>query len=126
MVRIPERGSCPLELTILLLFLASRLLIKIKLENILPRPEDVDVPAPGFGLDHRYSKVRQKRSARKKGRKPVSGFPEKLDRQGPREFENLAEYETSSETESEEDYLRSGNLRINHINYLKYFDHGEY
>ena len=129
MVRIPDRGSCPLELCILLLFLASRLKNRIKDSGRVPCSGDVSAISspPVFG-SRTFSapRIKVRKSTGKHVRRKVSGFPDKFDRPRSREFENLAQFETLSETDSDGDYPRTGAIRVNHINYFEYFDQGNH
>ena len=131
MVRIPDRGSCPLELCILLLCLASRLKNKIKEKGLAPDELDAlasetGIETPSFSHAVRSPKLRRKcgrnRTCRR-GKREVSGFPEKTE--GDPEVENLAEFESLSDSDSDDQYSRLGALRVNHINYFKYFDKGK-
>ena len=60
-------------------------------------------------------------------RRKVSGFPAAGERAAAatQEVENLAEFESLTDSDSEEEEPRVGGFRVHHINYFKYFDTGQ-
>ena len=135
MLKIPERGKCPLELCLLLLFMAVRLkqIVRDKGEKAKV-VGNLDISTPTFGRQMNVglgsNRAKSHSTTGRRGRSVrktlPTGFPDApAENIASREMENLVQYESMSEMDSDDDTPRPETLRVNHINYFNYFENGE-